>query len=59
MMEYAKYLDCNKTMSFKFIDKKLFKKYTKIWKKWYFNWQNFDNEPVYADNDKYRKIKIK
>ena len=38
MMEYAKYLDCNKTISFKFIDKKLFKKYTKIWKKWYFNW---------------------
>ena len=37
-MEYAKYLDSHKTMSFKFIDKKLLKKHTKIWKKLYFNW---------------------
>ena len=33
MIGYAKYFDSNKTMSFKVIDKKLLKKYTKIWKK--------------------------
>ena len=31
MIGYAKYFDSNKTMSFKVIDKKLLKKYTKIW----------------------------
>ena len=33
MIGYAKYFDSNKTMSFKVIDKKLLKKYTKIWEK--------------------------
>ena len=31
MIEYAKYFDSNKTMPFKVADKKLLKKYTKIW----------------------------
>ena len=33
MTGYAKYFDSIKTMSFKVTDKKLLKKYTKIWKK--------------------------
>ena len=33
MIGYAKYFESNKTMSFKVIDKKLLKKYTKIWNK--------------------------
>ena len=53
-MEYAKYLDSHKTMSFKFIDKKL-----KYGKNGILIGRNFDNEPVYSDNGKYRKIKRK
>ena len=33
MIGYVKYFDSNKTMSFKVSDKKLLKKYTKIWGK--------------------------
>ena len=33
MFEYVNCFDSNKTMSFKVIDKKLLKKYTKIWEK--------------------------
>ena len=33
MIGYAQYFDNNKTMPFKVIDKKLLKKYTKIWEK--------------------------
>ena len=60
MIGYAKYFDSNKTMSFKVIDKKLLKKYTKIWKR-VSNLMNieFDSEPVYGDNDKYIKRKRK
>ena len=41
-------------------DNKLLKKYTKIWEK-VSNLMNieFDSEPVYGDNDKYIKTKIK
>ena len=35
MSGYVKHFENNKTMSFKVIDNKLLKKYTKIWKK---NW---------------------
>ena len=47
-------------MSFKVIDNKLLKEYTKIWEK-VSNLMNikFDREPVYGDNDKYMKTKIK
>ena len=31
MIGYVKHFDSNKTMSFKVINKKLLKKYTKIW----------------------------
>ena len=47
-------------MSFKFVDNKLLKKYTKIWER-VSSLMNiiFDSEPVYGDNDKYIKTKIK
>ena len=47
-------------MSFKISDNKLFKKYNQIWKK-VKNLLNikFNSEPVYGDNDKYMKTKIK
>ena len=60
MTGFAKYFEHSKTMSFKVIDKKLLKKYTKIWKKVssLIN-KEFDSEPVYGDGDKYIKTKIK
>ena len=47
-------------MPFKANDSKLLKKYSKIWER-VSNLMNltFDSEPVYGDNDKYIKIKIK
>ena len=59
MIGYVKHFDSNETMSFKVIDNKLLKKYTKIWEK-VSNLMNikFDSEPVYGDNDKYIKTKI-
>ena len=56
MIEYVKCFDSNKTMSFKVIDKK----YSKIWER-VINLMNikFDSEPVYGDNDRYLKTKIK
>ena len=56
---YVKCLDSNKTMSFKAIDNKLLKKYTKIWETVSSSMNmKCDNEPVYSDNDKYIKTKI-
>ena len=46
-------------MSFKVIDDRLLKKYTKIWGKNNLLNIEFDSEPVYGDNDKYIKAKIK
>ena len=56
MIEYVKCFDSNKTMSLKVIDKK----YSKIWER-VINLMNikFDSEPVYGDNDRYLKTKIK
>ena len=56
MIDYVKHFDSNKTKS----DNELLKKYNKIWEK-VSNLMNieFDSEPVYGDNDKYIKIKIK
>ena len=53
MIGYVKHFDSNKTMSFKFSDNKLLKKYRKIWEK-VSNLLNieFDSEPVYGDVDK-------
>ena len=60
MIGYVKHFDSNKTMSFKIGDNKLLKKYNKIWDR-VSNQINikFDSEPVYGDNDKYIKTKIK
>ena len=60
MTGYVKQFDSNKTMSFKVIDNKLLKEYTKIWEK-VSSLTNikFDSEPVYGDNGKYTKTKIK
>ena len=56
----VKHFNSNKTRSFKAIDNKLLKEYTEIWEK-VGSLMNikFDSEPVYGDNDKYIKIKIK
>ena len=60
MIGYVKCFDSNKTMSFKVTDKKLLKKYSKIWEK-VNNLMDikFDSELVYGDNDKYIKTKIR
>ena len=60
MIGYVKHVDSNKTMSFKVGDDKLLKMYNKIWEN-ISNLMNigFDSEPVYGNNDKYIKIKIK
>ena len=60
MICYVRHFDSNKTMSFKVIDNKILKKYTKIWKR-VSSLMNIDlySEPVYGDNDKYIKTKIK
>ena len=60
MTGYVKTFNSNKTMSFKANDNKLLKKYIRIWEI-ISNSLNieFDSEPVYDDNDKYIKTKIK
>ena len=48
------------TMSFKITDKQLLKKYNQIWKRVAQLLEiEFDSKPVYGDNDKYIKTKIK
>ena len=60
MIGYVKKFESNTTMSFKINYKQLLKKYKEIWKevKSLLNIK-FDSEPVYGDNDKYIKTKIK
>ena len=64
MVGYVKHFNdgktIKKTMSFNAIDKKLLKNYTKIWRKIssLLN-KEFDSDPVYGDNDKYIKTKIR
>ena len=60
MIGYAKNFESNTTIPFKICDKQLLKKCSQIWKKvknllkiW------FDSEPVYGDNDKYIRTKLK
>ena len=57
---YVNCFDSNKTMSFKVSDNKLLKKYNKIWER-VSNLLDikFDSEPLYDDNDKYIKTKVK
>ena len=60
MIGYVKCFDGSKTTSFKVADKKLLKKYKKLWVR-VSNLiaKEFDNKPVYGDTDKYIKTKIK
>ena len=60
MIGYVKHFDNNKIMSFKVTDDKLFKKYTKIWKRVNILMNiEFYSVPIYGDNDKYIKTIIK
>ena len=60
MTGYARKFDENATMSFIVKDKKLLKKYTKIWETTEGLMKiNFESKLVYGDDDKYIKIKIK
>ena len=60
MIGYAKCFYSNKTVYCKVSDNKLLKKHNKIWAR-VSNLLStkFDSEPVYGDNDKYIKTKIK
>ena len=60
MISYVKNFDSNKTMSFKVDDNKLLRKYNRIWEI-ISNLLNieFHSEPVYGDNNKYIRTKIK
>ena len=60
MIGYVEHFDGNKTMSFKVNDDRLLKEYTEIWERVSILMNiEFDSEPVYGDNDKYLKAKIK
>ena len=60
MTGYARKSDENATMSFIVKDKQLLKNYTKIWETIGKLMKiNFENKPVYGDDDKYIKTKFK
>ena len=60
MTSYYRKLDENAAMSFIVKDKKLLKKYTKIWETIEGLMKiNFESKLVYGDDDKYIKTKIK
>ena len=57
---YVKKFEGNTTVSFKIRDKQLLKTYNRIWKKVEKLLKiEFDTKPVYGDDDKYIKTKIK
>ena len=64
MTGYVTKFDGNVTMSFKISDKQLLKKYNQIWKRTDY-WKKkllkieFNSKPVYGNNDKSIKTKIK
>ena len=60
MTGYARKFDKNATMSFILKNKQLLKKYTNIWQTTEGLMKiNFESKPVYGDDDKYIKTKIK
>ena len=60
MTGYARKFDENAAMSFIVKDKRLLKNYTKIWEATEGLMKiNFESKPVYGDDDKYIKTKIK
>ena len=60
MTRYARKFDNNVSLSFIVKDKQLLKKYTEIWKKIEGLMKiNFESKPVYGEDVKYIKTKIK
>ena len=59
MVGYVKHFDSNKTMSFRVNDNKLLKSTKNMGKNSNLMNIEFDSEPVYGDNGKYIKTKIK
>ena len=60
MTGYARKSEFNLTMSFKISDKQLLKKYNQLWKRIEKLLEiKFDSKPVYGDDEKYMKTKIK
>ena len=60
MTGYARKLNENTTMSFRSNNKQLLKNYNKIWEKVEKLLNiDFESKPVYGDDDKYIKTKIK
>ena len=60
MTGHVRKFEGNTTMSFKISNKNLLKKYSQIWKRVEKLLKiEFDSEPVYGDDDKYIKTKIK
>ena len=60
MTGYVRKFEGNTTMSFKITDKQLLKRYNQIWKKVEKSLRiEFGSNPVYGDNDKYIKTKIR
>ena len=60
MTGYARKFDENATMSFRANNKQLLKNYNKIWEKVEKLLRiDFESKPVYGDDDKYIKTKIK
>ena len=61
MIGYPKHFESNKKMSSKVSDDRLLKNPTKIWRKKIriLVGKKSDSKPVYDDNDKYIKTKIK
>ena len=60
MTGYARKFDENATMPFKVNNKKIVKNYNKIWGKVEKLMRiDFESKPVYGDDDKYKKAKIK
>ena len=60
MTSYFRKFNENSTMSFRVKDKQLLKNYNKIWEKIEKLMKiDFESKPVYGDDDKYIKTKIK
>ena len=60
MTGYFKKFNENATMSFRVNNEQILKNYNKIWEKIEKLIKiNFESKPVYGDDDKYRKTKIK
>ena len=60
MIGYVRKFEGNTIKSFKISDKQLLEKYNQIWKRVEKLLKiEFDSKPVFGDNDKYIKTKIK